>query len=303
MNKQTALQKALHFFVTKIIIGFAVIGGLVALVEWLSGLLDKTQLNDNTKNVIIAISNSAIAISGYVLLFRMYEKREIKELSASTFTKNAVLGCVSGFLLQSLFIIVIYLGGIYSVVRVNPVSMLFVPFSFALTSGFVAEILLIGVLFRLIEEQSGTLITLTIFTILFAVLHINAKGATIVSIGATACQAGFMLPAAYVFSRSLWLPIFLHFSWDFAEPGIFGGINPSTSITQGLLTSRITGAPFLTGGQSGPQDSIQSLVLCLLTGLLFLLLAKRKGNFINPNWQVTSNNRVAASQADTTQHQ
>jgi len=45
MGKQTALQKALHFFVTKIIIGIAVIGGLVALVEWLGRLLlDKTQL-------------------------------------------------------------------------------------------------------------------------------------------------------------------------------------------------------------------------------------------------------------------
>jgi hypothetical protein len=104
-------------------------------------------------------------------------------------------------------------------------------------------------------------------------------------------QAGFMLPAAYVFSRSLWLPIFLHFSWDFAEPGIFGGINPSTSITQSLFTSKITGSSLLTGGQTGPQDSLQSLILCLLTGVLFLLLAKRKNNFIKPNWQITATNK------------
>jgi len=221
----------------------------------------------------------------------MYEKRQIKELRASTFGKNAVIGCVSGLLLQSLFIIVIYLAGTYSVVRVNPVSTLVVSFAFALSAGFVAEILLLGVSFRLIEEQSGTVIAFTIFIVLFAVLHMNAKGATIVSIGATAMQAGFMLPAAYVFSRSLWLPVFLHFSWDFAEPGIFGGINPSTSITQGLFTSKITGAPLLTGGQTGPQDSLQSLVLCLLTGTLFLLLAKRKNHFIKPKWQRTATNR------------
>src|SRR5438270_238862 len=83
---------------------------------------------------------------------------------------------------------------------------------------------------------------------------------------ATAMQAGFMLPAAYVFSRSLFLPIFIHMGWDFAEPGIFGAINPSTSISQGLFASKVSGSVFLTGGQTGPQTSLQALILCLLTG-------------------------------------
>jgi len=117
-------------------------------------------------------------------------------------------------------------------------------------------------------------------------------------------QAGFMLPAAYVFSRSLWLPIFLHFSWDFAEPGIFGGINPSTSLTEGLYTSKITGNSLLTGGETGPQDSLQSLIFCLLTGIIFLLLAKQKNNFIKPNWQrAANNNSITASTADKAQRQ
>ncbi len=113
-------------------------------------------------------------------------------------------------------------------------------------------------------------------------LHINVKGATFVSVGATAMQAGFMLPAAYIFSRSLWLPVFLHFGWDFAEPGIFGGINPSTSLAHGLFTSTINGPSLVTGGRSGPQDSLESLLLCLLTGALFLWLAKQRNNFIKP---------------------
>ncbi|HEY5462770.1 MAG TPA: CPBP family intramembrane glutamic endopeptidase [Hanamia sp.] len=289
MNKQTALQKAFDFFLTKIIIGIGVIGVLVFLTEWLGRLLlGKTNLTDDIKNIIVAIADSVIAVSGYILLFRVYEKRQIKELSASSFGKNAAIGCVSGLLLQSLFILVIYTFGIYSVVHVNPASILITSFAFALTAGFVAEILIIGVLFRLLEQQTGTAIAVTIFIILFAVLHINIKGATFVSVGATAMQAGFMLPSAYVFSRSLWLPIFLHFSWDFAEPGIFGGINPGSSITQGLFTSKITGTQLITGCQTGPQDSIQSLILCLLTGVIFLLLAKRKDNLIKPNWQTTT---------------
>src|SRR4051812_27419293 len=73
---------------------------------------------------------------------------------------------------------------------------------------------IVGIVFRLLEEQTGTVRALLIFIILFALLNINAKGATLVSVGATAMQAGFMLPAAYFFSRNLRLPVFLHFGWD-----------------------------------------------------------------------------------------
>ncbi len=296
MDKPTVLQKVLHFFLTKIIIGILVISGLVVLIEWLRKLsLDKTSLTDNTKNIIVAILESVIVVSGYVLFFRVYEKRKIKELGASSFVKNAIAGCIIGLALQSFFILVIYVAGTYSVLHVNPASTLITPFAFALTAGFTAEILIVGVAFRLLEEQSGTVIALVVFIILFAVLHINTKGATFVSIGATAMQAGFMLPAAYVFSRNLWLPIFLHFSWDFAEPGIFGGINSSTSIAQGLFTNKITGSTLLTGGSAGPQDSLQSLILCLLTGALFLFLAKRRNNFIKSNWQITITDKKMAA--------
>ncbi len=48
--------------------------------------------------------------------------------------------------------------------------------------------------------------------------------------------------------------------------------------------STISGSPFLTGGQSGPQNSIQGLIICLLTGFTFLWLAKKKNNFISPYW-------------------
>ena len=70
---------------------------------------------------------------------------------------------------------------------------------------------MIGIVFRLLEQQTGTVIALLVFIILFAILHINVKGATLTSVGATAMQAGLLLPAADVYSRNLWLPIFLHF--------------------------------------------------------------------------------------------
>ncbi|HMC85811.1 MAG TPA: CPBP family intramembrane glutamic endopeptidase, partial [Chitinophagaceae bacterium] len=257
-----------------------------------------TSLSDSAKDIIVAGIEACIATAGYIFLFRAYDKRRIHELSIAKLGNDAIKGLLTGIILQSLFILIIYLAGTFWVVNVNPVSVLLRPFAFALTAGFVAEIILIGIVFRLLEEQTGTAVALIIFTILFAVLHVNAKGATFVSVGATAMQAGFMLPAAYVFSRSLWLPIFLHLGWDFAEPGIFGAINSSTSVSQGLFTSKISGAALLTGAQNGPQGSLQAFILCLLTGTLFLLLAKQKNNLVKINWRTAAANKsIAANKA------
>ena len=287
------------------IVGIGVIVSLVAFIEWLrSSILDKTNLSNDVKALIVSIAEAFITTTAYIFLFRAYDKRRIHELSAATFINNAVIGFLTGILLQSLFILIIYLAGTFLVVNVNPISVLISPLGFALTAGFVAEIIMIGIVFRLLEQQTGTVVALLVFIILFAILHINAKGATVISVGATAMQAGFLLPAAYVFSRSLWLPVFLHFGWDFAEPGIFGGINPSSSLTQGLFTSKIAGNSLLTGAETGPQDSLTSLLLCLITGIIFLFLAKRKNNLIKPKWVTNAtNNRIDASESGTAHHQ
>ena len=304
-GKQSTLQKALHFFLTKMILAIGVIVALVAIMEWLrSFLLDRTNLSNDVKDITIAVAEACIATAGYIIFFRAYEKRRIHEMSSAKLSNNAIIGFLTGIILQSLFILIIYLNGTFLVANVNPFSILISPFAFALTAGFVAEIILIGIVFRLLEEQTGTAIALIIFIILFALLHVNAKGATFISVGATAMQAGFMLPAAYVFSRSLWLPIFLHLGWDFAEPGIFGAINSSTSISQGLITSKISGPVLLTGGQNGPQSSVQALIFCLLTGIIFLILAKQKNNLVKINWRSNATNKSsAANGADNREHQ
>jgi membrane protease YdiL (CAAX protease family) len=137
----------------------------------------------------------------------------------------------------------------------------------------------------LAEEKLGTVLALVITSLLFVIMHSGAKGATILSVASTVIQAGVLLPALYVFSRTLWLSIFFHFAWDFAEPGIYGGINPGIGNVQSLFKSSITGSEFLTGGQFGPGDSIQATLFCLIAALLLLWLAKKKSDFIKPYWK------------------
>ena len=285
MENKTTLSKVLSFFLTKIFIGVLIVVGLVAFVEW-SGkiILDKINLASMVKNLILTSAEVAIALISYKILFTIYEKRQIKELSSSTFVVNATFGFGFGLILQSLFVLVIYITGNYSIVKINPFSFIFPSLIIAIGAGFIAEILIRGIFFRLIEEKLGSFITILILTILFALLHLNVSGATLLSVLTTAIQAGALLSAIYVFTRSLWSVIFIHFAWDMIEPGVFGGINPGNSISQSILNSKITGPALLTGGPLSPQNSIQALILCSIATVIFLLLAKKKKSLINSSW-------------------
>ncbi|MDB5120780.1 MAG: family intrarane metalloprotease [Sphingobacteriales bacterium] len=231
MKNQTFGHKVVSFFLTKIIIGIAAVGGMVALVEWLGRLfLENTPLHNHSINIIISISDAAISLVTYIIFFNAFENRRINELSASSFGKNALLGFTTGFLLQSVSILFIYLAGGYLIISINPISHLIPAFNTAITAGFVSEIVIRGIFFRLIEEKFGTKIALLIITLVFASAHLNVADATILSIFSTAMQAGFLISASYVFTRSLWFVIFFHFAWDFVEPGIFGAINTGNTI-------------------------------------------------------------------------
>src|SRR5690349_2081354 len=143
MSNQNYLYNIIHFFLVKIITGIIVIAGSVFLVtELFNFIFGKIVIPEELKNTIITISQCGIALTSYIFLFRFYEKRKITELQLSSFTKNAIIGFLMGLSLQSLFILVIYLIGNYTIVQVNPFSFLLPSFLTALTAGFVAEILI-----------------------------------------------------------------------------------------------------------------------------------------------------------------
>lgn len=286
MSVTLQFNKLVHFFLVKIVIGLLLIGSAVALVEFGGRFLFKAfPFTESLSNLLVAFSQAIIATTSYILLFRAYEKRQILELSRNTCSKYAYMGFATGLILQTSFIIVIYLAGGYAIIRSNPFSALLPALTTALSAGFVAEILIRGVCFRILEEKLGTALSIAILTMLFALIHSRAPGANFLSVLATAAQAGFLLSAAFVLTRSLWFTIFIHFAWDFTEPGIFGAINPGNNVSGSLFTSTITGSPLITGGANGPQNAIPALVFCTILGTLFLWMANRNENFIKPYWK------------------
>ncbi|HLF32663.1 MAG TPA: CPBP family glutamic-type intramembrane protease, partial [Cyclobacteriaceae bacterium] len=185
------MQKIFQYFLTRIILYLASIAGAVALTEW-SGrwLLGKTSLGDNMVNTFIAIADSVFALFIYIFLTTTFEKRRARDVSWSSFGKNAFIGFGMGLFLQSAFIFIIYLAGGYSVTRINPASHLLPSFSIAFTAGVVGEILIRGTFFRLTEEKLGTPVALIILVTLFGLIHSFSPWASVLSVSAAEFHPG-----------------------------------------------------------------------------------------------------------------
>lgn len=285
METLTTKQKIFNFPVTKIILAlltfmaFVVIGQQIA-----SKLLALTPLEKEYRNLLKGIFVSALAITSYILFFKNYEKRAVTEFAAKGLSGNLIAGTLIGFVLQSLTILVMYLNGNYSIVAVNPVSFILIPLAVAFTIAIIEEILVRGIVFRIIEEKLGTYISLCVSAIIFGALHLSNPNSNLFS-GLCVTIAGFLLGAAFVYSRNLWLPIALHFAWNFTQSGIYGAITSGNEKTGSLIVSKIQGATLITGGAFGPEGSIQATLFCLIATIILLALSHKENKIIKPYWK------------------
>src|SRR6185436_1748439 len=133
------------------------------------------------RNLLKGLFVSALCIFSYILFFKKYDKRTIEEFSKKGLAKNLILGTLIGFTLQSLTILVIYLNGSYSVVNINPISFILIPFTIMFTVAIIEEILVRGIIFRIVEEKLGSYISLTISSVLFGIFHLANPHGTLIS--------------------------------------------------------------------------------------------------------------------------
>ena len=107
-----------------------------------------------------------------------------------------------------------------------------------------------------------------ITSLILAVAHAGNSGEAMVgligvfAVGLLAC---LMLRR----TGDLWFPIGFHFSWAYVESFIFGVPNSGNIAVGHLLSTRMHGSKWLTGGTVGPEGSLLAFVVLGLTALAF----------------------------------
>jgi len=285
METLTRKQKIFNFPVVKIILALLTFMAVVIIGQQIAvKLLSLTSLDKDYRNLLKGLFVSSACICSYILFFNKYDKRSITEFAAKGLVKNLTIGVLTGFILQSFTILIMYLNGNYSVLKINPVSFILIPFAIMFTVAIIEEILVRGIIFRIVEEKLGSYISLTISSVLFGVFHLANPHGTLIS-GICITTAGFMLGAAFIYSRNLWMPIALHFAWNFTQSGIYGAVTSGNEKTSSLLEAKIQGPEFITGGAFGPEGSIQAILFCALATVLLLILCQKNGKIIKPYWK------------------
>lgn len=115
---------------------------------------------------------------------------------------------------------------------------------------------------RLIEAV-GAPAGVLIFSMLFALAHMGNPSSTTVSMVNT-FLAGVLLSLAYLKTHALWLPIGLHWSWNFMMGQVFSLPISGLNFAPRLFKAEVSGPDWLSGGSYGPEGSIVLSVVCIL---------------------------------------
>ncbi|MEV7104211.1 CPBP family intramembrane glutamic endopeptidase [Streptomyces atroolivaceus] len=230
--------------------------------------------------LVLGLLTAVAAVLVYGWVVRKTEHRPSTEVARKGAEAAIGRGLLIGVAMFGAVITNIYFNAHYEINGLGSVSGAVGLVGFMAAASVTEEVMFRGVLFRIIEERTGTWIALTLTALLFGAVHLLNPNATLWGGLAIAIEAGGMLAAAYAATRTLWLPIGLHFGWNFAAAGIFSTEVSGNDTPQGLLDTVTSGPAWVTGGDFGPEGSVYSVVFgALITGA-FLWLAHRRGNLV-----------------------
>jgi membrane protease YdiL (CAAX protease family) len=221
-----------------------------------------------------AIGTFAAAATANAVSIRVFERRQLSDLGLNLhpgWGRNLAVGLVLGIIAACVVILGPVLAGaaFFESTPASPGSIssaLFV--SFILIFGAVGEELLFrGYGFQVLLPGIGRIATVALSSVLFGWAHTSNLNVSGVGIANT---IGFGIALAYCFLRSgdLWLPIGLHFGWNWVLP--LAGVNLS-GYTMGVTgyAMRWRASDLWSGGAYGPEGSvltsgiIAALLVCL----------------------------------------
>jgi membrane protease YdiL (CAAX protease family) len=235
---------------------------------------------NNWLTLILGLLTAVLALAAYAWIVRRTEKRAPEEVgrqgAASAFARGTLIGVG---LFAAVILNIAFLGG-YRVAGWGSVAGALGMVGFMAAAAVTEELIFRGVLFRWVEKWLGTWGALGLTGLLFGASHLFNEHATLWGAVAIAVEAGGMLAAAYAATRRLWVPIGLHFGWNFAEGGIFGTDVSGISGKHGLLDGVLSGPSLISGGSFGPEGSVYSVLGGVIVTIVFMTLAKRRGNLI-----------------------
>lgn len=274
------------------IIDFPLVAMLIGVALFAIGVTAAVLINefiippvsDLTRQATFALVATPLLVLVYKTAIRRLGAHPRDDLRGGRALRLLGIGLAAGFVIFTTVVAIAATIGVYRVTGEGDASgFLNALIGAAIFPAVSEEMLFRGILFRWLEEFGGSWAALLLTSFFFGAAHLANPNASPIAAVGIAFEAGVMLGAAYMLTRSLWLPMGIHAAWNFAQGEIYD-IPVSGNKAHGLLNARLSGPPLLTGEGFGLEASILAMAVATLFGLWLLWMAIRGGELMRPWW-------------------
>ncbi len=185
--------------------------------------------------------------------------------------RQFVVGCGLGCCLVLVAVLPVAVWGhvsFHSTVNAHSMLRVLIVCIILITGSLAEELMFRGYPFQRLVEAIGSAGAITVFAIMFGLVHLSNPGSNVWGLLNTVA-IGVFLSVAFLQTRALWLPWGFHFGWN-ATMGLLLGLPVSGLRLFNVAVRATAGGPrWLTGGNYGIEASASG-ALAILAGLLII---------------------------------
>ena len=252
------------------------------VVKVLDGLFSTYSSSPHRDALLALVSRGGwlvIALVAGFLCAHFLEDLPWRSLGASfnkRWFRDLVIGSVVGFVTLALavWIAIVGRGLSFSLNRIEPASVLRSMIGsgvLLVVAAFAEEAIFRGYALQTLSRAKLAWVGVLLTLVLFGIAHVTNPNVVPGFTFANTCLAGLWFAVAYLRTRSLWLPLGLHWAWNWALGWFFGlPVSGLNMVSHPLLKASDTGPLWLTGGNYGIEGGLAcTIALALCTLLLW----------------------------------
>jgi len=145
------------------------------------------------------------------------------------------------------------------------------------------EVMVHGYVQQMVRRNLGTHVSVMVSAAVLMLLHYTLFHADTILLLTNLFVAGVFLGLAFLWRRSLWLPIGIHFGWNYIQGPILGLPVTGIDLWDSDLVA-IQGSDFVTGGKFGIEGGIIA-TLVLFASVAILYEVVRRKRLTQPDWE------------------
>jgi membrane protease YdiL (CAAX protease family) len=218
----------------------------------------------------------AVILTASLIMGRI-ERRKLAQYGLPwkrPFPKTFWVGLLWGFLAISAVLFVMFLFHGFRIRSVDThgsvLALSTVEWTLAfLAVGFSEEFTYRGYLQFTLTTGTGFWPAALLTSILFALVHIGNSGESLFGLVQVA-EFGLMACLALQRTGNLWWPIGFHAAWDWGQTFFYGVPDSGLKASHNFLHSEFRGPNWLTGGSTGPEASVLTLIALVIVSLLLI---------------------------------